>query len=157
MAQSSNEKKWDVSLMDEAFHGQKSEGRNGKSGQKDQPQNQKNQKVHYLDQVDLSATPEITFEPRPVVIPFPKTLYGKESESLTQDNQNEVDVDQVIKEKLPLHQDAKIDLKSVRFRALAYGIPVAIISFFLGIKIGIACMKSTHGSSLEILLEALKF
>jgi len=157
MAQSSNEKKWDVSLMDEAFHGQKSEGRNGKSGQKDQPQNQKNQKVHYLDQVDLSATPEITFEPRPVVIPFPKTLYGKESENLTQDNQSLGAVDQVKNEKLPLHQDAKIDFKSFRSRALAYGIPVAIISFFLGIKIGIVCMKSTHGSSLEILLEALKF
>lgn len=147
MARSLKDIKWDDFLKEDTLEGPTSD-------ELKQPAlRETNQKVHYMDQVDLSANPKISFEPRPVVIPFPKTLYGKE---LIQFSKEELGTNQ----KVEAHSgpfDATFDFKSLKKKALVYGIPVALVCFFLGIKMGIVCMNSTHGSSLEILLEALKF
>ena len=106
------------------------------------------------EKTSVADSPKISFDPRPVVLPFKKTLYAlakaATSDKVSLETQNP-------EQNLDPSEAQRRTLNSALSTALVYGIPVAMICFLLGIRIGMACMKSTHGSSLEILWEALKF
>lgn len=112
-------------------------------------------KIGVDDRDRMSDAKPITFDPKPVVVPFKKTLYAVEkdvpSDTVIGGNQNTDD------KALESAEARRLALKSALSTALVYGIPVAMVCFLLGMRIGMVCMKSTHGSSLEILWEALKF
>ncbi len=107
------------------------------------------------DKDHLFDAKQIAFDPKPVSLPFKKTLYAVTSNDRLEKNLEE---DQGADEKTFDRAEARrLALKSALPTALTYGIPVALVCFLLGIRIGMACMNSTHGSTLEILWEALKF
>jgi len=112
-------------------------------------------KIGVDDKDRTSEAKPISFDPKPVVIPFKKTLYAveKEGSSGTDSvaNQNADD------KTLESAEARRLAPKSALSTALVYGIPVATVCFLIGMRIGMVCMKNTHGSSLEILWEALKF
>jgi hypothetical protein len=101
----------------------------------------------------VADTKSISFDPKAVVLPFKKTLYALKQEGLSHR-----ELEGVAGTGQESTETAKAQkLRPILSKALVYAVPVAMVCFLLGVRIGMVCMRNTHGSSLEIIWEALKF